>query len=58
VYTADSTPEMDAAIQAAADESTRTCEVCGAAGELKERNFWWAPRCEEHETWRPGERFE
>ncbi len=58
VYTADSTPDMDTAIQAAADESTRICEVCGAPGELMERNFWWAPRCKGHETWRPGERFE
>src|SRR5436190_19266672 len=49
VYTADSTPDMDTAIQAAADESTRICEVCGAPGELKERNFWRAPRCTEHE---------
>ena len=55
MYTADSTPEMDAAIQAAADESTRTCEVCGAPGELRERNCWWAPRCKEHENWRRGE---
>jgi hypothetical protein len=58
VYTADSTPDMDAAIQAGADESTQICEVCGALGELRERNFWWAPRCKEHENWRPGERFE
>src|SRR6266498_2418701 len=53
VYTADSTPDMDAAIQAAADESVGTCEVCGAPGELKERNFWWAPRCRDHEAWLP-----
>ena len=50
VYTADSTPDMDVAIQAAADESVATCEVCGAPGELKERNHWWAPRCK---AWRP-----
>jgi hypothetical protein len=35
-----------------------TCEVCGAPGELKERAGWWAPRCERHETWRPGQEFE
>ena len=58
VYTADSTPDMDGAIQAAADESTRICEVCGAPGELRECNFCWAPRCKEHENWRPGETFE
>jgi hypothetical protein len=58
VYTADSTPDMDRAIEAAADESIRTCEVCGAARELRQRNFWWAPRCKEHENWRPWERFE
>jgi hypothetical protein len=58
VYLANSTPDMDVAIQEAADESTRTCEVCGAAGELKERDYWWSPRCEAHESWRPGQLFE
>jgi hypothetical protein len=58
VYLADSTPDMDTAIQEAADESTRTCEVCGAPGELKQRDDWWAPRCGEHETWRPRKNFE
>ena len=53
VYLADSTPEMDAAIQEAADESTHTCEVCGAPGELKQRDCWWVPRCEQHEMSRP-----
>jgi streptogramin lyase len=55
VYLADSTLDMDAVIQKAADESTQICEVCGAPGELKQRDYWWSPRCEEHETWRPGE---
>ena len=55
VYLADSTPEMDAAIQEAAEESIRTCEVCGAAGTLKERRAWWSPRCAAHETWTPWE---
>ena len=32
---------MGAAIDEAAEDSIRTCEVCGAPGELKERNFWW-----------------
>jgi hypothetical protein len=58
VYLADSTPDMDAAIQAAADESTRTCEVCGAPGQLKQRDYWWAPRCKGHETWRPRQEVE
>ena len=58
VYTAESTADMDEAIQAAADESTKTCEVCGAPGELKQRDHWWSPRCGEHETWRPHQRFE
>jgi hypothetical protein len=53
-----STPGMDASIEEAANESVRTCEVCGAPGELNERNSWWAPRCEEHETWRLWQRFE
>jgi hypothetical protein len=53
VYLANSTPDMDTAIQEAADESTQTCEVCGAPGELKQRDYWWSPRCTEHETWRP-----
>ena len=48
VYLADSTRDMDAVIRAPADESTRTCEVCGAPGELKQRDYWWAPRCGEH----------
>jgi hypothetical protein len=52
------TPAMRAAIDAAAEESVQTCEVCGVPGELKERNFWWAPRCKEHETWRPWQKFE
>ena len=53
VYLADSTPDMDAAIQEASEKSIRTCEVCGAPGDLKERNFWWSPRCKEHEHWTP-----
>ena len=56
VYLADSTPEMDAAIQEASEESIRTCEVCGEAGVLKERRAWWSPRCEAHETWTPWDK--
>ena len=58
VYTADSTPDMDVAIQEASEESIRTCEVCGAPGVLEERHAWWSPRCKAHETWRPWEKFE
>ena len=53
VYTADSTPEMDVAIQEASEESILTCEVCGAMGALEERHGWWSPRCKTHETWTP-----
>ena len=58
VYTADSTPEMDAAIQEASEESIRTCEVCGAPGVLEERQAWWSPRRKGHETWRPWDKVE
>lgn len=56
VYLADSTPEMDAPIQEASEESIRTCEVCGAAGALEKRHAWWSPLCEAHETWTPADR--
>jgi hypothetical protein len=54
VHLADCTPEMDAAIQDASEESSRICEVCGAPGLLEEREAWWSPRCQTHETWRPS----
>ena len=54
VYLADSTPDMDAAVQEASEESIRICEVCGAAGVLEERHAWWSPRCKAHETWTPS----
>jgi hypothetical protein len=55
---AESTPAMRAAIDEAGEVSTRTCEVCGARGELQQRNGWWAPRCKQHETWRPWQGFQ
>jgi hypothetical protein len=53
VYLAGSTPVMDAAIGEASEESTRTCEICGAPGELAPRGptGWMSPRCRQHETW-------
>jgi hypothetical protein len=48
-------PEMEAALEAATDESAVTCEVCGAAGRLAKRETWWSTRCGVHETWRPGQ---
>jgi hypothetical protein len=49
------TPEMEAALQEAEEESVVTCEVCGAAGRLAQRERWWSTRCAVHETWRPGQ---
>lgn len=45
------TPEMIAAIQDASDESTGTCDVCSAPGQLADRNGWFATRCPGHERW-------
>jgi hypothetical protein len=54
VYLAsEGTAEMKAAINAAADESVRTCELCGEPGVLAERRAWWAVRCSAHEDWNP-----
>jgi uncharacterized protein with HEPN domain len=37
--------EIEAAIREAADESERTCEVCGEPGTHEERHRWWSVRC-------------
>jgi uncharacterized protein with HEPN domain len=37
--------ELEAAIAKAADESERTCEVCGEPGTHEERHRWWSVRC-------------
>src|SRR5438477_10718923 len=58
VYLAGRTPEMDAAIREAEEESIVTCEVCGAPGALEERHGWWSPRCKAHETWTPWDKLE
>jgi hypothetical protein len=56
VYLAsEGTPEMEAALEAATEESALTCEVCGASGRLAKREAWWSTRCGAHETWRPGQ---
>jgi hypothetical protein len=48
------TPEMKAAIQDAFEESRRTCDVCGAPGELAEHEIaWWSTRCPAHVAWTP-----
>jgi len=38
--------EMEAALDKAADESERTCEVCGKPGTIDERHRWVSVRCE------------
>ena len=38
--------EMETALDEAADESERTCEVCGEPGTSEERNRWVSVRCE------------
>jgi hypothetical protein len=54
VYLAgDGTPEMKRAIDAAVEQSTRTCEICSADGELAERRSWWSVRCKQHRDWMP-----
>jgi hypothetical protein len=49
------TPEMSRILDEAAEESTRTCDVCSAPGELAERGplGWYAARCPRHESWTP-----
>jgi hypothetical protein len=57
VYLASEPPvEMSALLEAAAEESIVTCEVCGAPGQLAERTAWWATRCPAHGTWTPWDR--
>lgn len=44
-----STPEMDAAISQAEEQSSQTCEMCGEPGTLiADRGFWWMTRCARH----------
>jgi hypothetical protein len=51
VYLAsEGTAEMKAAIDAAADQSLQTCELCGHPGLLAQRRGWWAVRCSAHES--------
>jgi uncharacterized protein with HEPN domain/predicted RNase H-like HicB family nuclease len=38
--------ELEAALVKAADESERTCEVCGKPGTIDERHRWVSVRCE------------
>lgn len=45
------TPAMWAAIGEASEASMVTCEVCGSAGVLAERNGWISVRCDRHENW-------
>jgi hypothetical protein len=44
---------MRDALHAAADQSTKICEVCGAPGVLAPRGAtgWMSPRCVAHEAW-------
>jgi hypothetical protein len=52
------TPAMKSAIESAAEESTRTCEICGEPGLPAERGGWWAPGCDRREHWRPWNRMD
>ena len=57
VYLAsEGSPAMTAAIEAASEQSIRTCEICSEPGQLAERRGWWAARCNGHENWSPHER--
>lgn len=57
VYLAgEESPAMKAAIKEVAEQSARTCEICGEPGRLAERQGWWAVRCSTHENWSPHER--
>ena len=47
-YMSSSTEEMESWITQAEDESARTCEECGAPGELRGRS-WVYTACAEHE---------
>lgn len=42
------TERMEAAIHSAEQASSKTCEVCGAPGELRSRNRWMLTRCQKH----------
>jgi hypothetical protein len=39
------TPEMERALHDARNESGKTCEICGEAGGIVERNGWLFARC-------------
>jgi hypothetical protein len=57
VYLAsEGSPAMKAAIEAAGEQSIRTCEICSEPGQLVERRGWWTARCSGHENWSPHER--
>ncbi|HVV49229.1 MAG TPA: hypothetical protein VHO06_06205 [Polyangia bacterium] len=50
------TDAMWDAIEAASEQSTRVCEVCGEPGELAERPTFLSVRCHAHANWRPWNR--
>lgn len=47
-YMQGSLPEIEEAVNAAAEESSRTCEVCGDAGVLRDDGGWLATACDRH----------
>jgi hypothetical protein len=49
----DKTPNVQVAVAAAEEASTRTCDVCGAPGVLTERGpvGWISVRCPVHDHW-------
>ncbi len=50
------TDAMWDAIEAASEQSTRVCEVCGEPGELAERPLFLSVRCRAHANWRLWDR--
>jgi len=48
-YMEGSTNEMEELIQKAEEKSGKTCEICGAPGEVRVHHGWYYTSCEEHE---------
>ena len=54
-YILGGTDEVYDLIDAAEEESGKTCERCGAVGSLRERGFWLKTLCDIHnELWQEG----
>ena len=44
-YYCDATDEMEELIAATEIESSKTCEICGALGEICVKNYWYKTLC-------------